>query len=278
RFRTMLVLMAVLLAALAVVPAALGQAGQNRTVLSVVTIRNQAKEAIAYQVQWSGGSWQGHTVAPGEFKHHWHGGEAIKAQIRFSAGQKEEVRSLTGRDFAAAGKGTPTKLMDGHLFSFRGKGNATDVSLIEEFRLDKTRMPEERKVLESAKERRSFPRLLTNYEVLGPANRQKKFNCISWSIGITERWVWPGGKVADFDRLYASHGYQRATNLDFSLQPGVHKLALYGHPRGGTIACTHAARQEADGTWTSKLGPLALIRHLTLEDLNGPSYGEPVAV
>src|SRR5262245_54106559 len=58
RFRTMLVLMAVLLAALAVVPAALGQAGQSRTVLSVVTIRNQAKEAIAYHVQWPGGSWQ----------------------------------------------------------------------------------------------------------------------------------------------------------------------------------------------------------------------------
>jgi len=49
--------------------------------------------------------------------------------------------------------------------------------------------------------------------------------------------------------------------------------------RDGSIKeVTHAALQLRDGTWTSKLGKLALIRHRTPQDLDGPSYGVPIAV
>jgi hypothetical protein len=34
----------------------------------------------------------------------------------------------------------------------------------------------------------------------------------------------------------------------------------------------------ADGTWTSKLGKMAVIRHATPDSLDGPDYGQPVAV
>ena len=44
------------------------------------------------------------------------------------------------------------------------------------------------------------------------------------------------------------------------------------------VEVTHGALQDRDGTWTSKLGQLALIRHRTPAALNGPTYGQPVAV
>ena len=40
---------------------------------------------------------------------------------------------------------------------------------------------------------------------------------------------------------------------------------------------THAARQLADGWWTSKLGPAEDIRHRTPQALAGDQYGQVVA-
>ncbi len=128
-----------------------------------------------------------------------------------------------------------------------------------------------------------FPRLGNNYEVLRPADR--RYNCIAWSLGITDRWVWPGATVADFDRLYGSHGYRRINTLDYRLQPGTHKIVLYAKIKyvdgRRVIECTHGARQLADGTWTSKLGQLPAIRHWSPNSVNGAGangYGQPVAV
>jgi hypothetical protein len=128
-----------------------------------------------------------------------------------------------------------------------------------------------------------FPHLGNDYEVLRPADLH--YNCIAWSLGITDRWVWPGKTVADFDRLYGSHGYRRIGTLDYRAQPGAQKIVLYGkisYVNGRqVIECTHGARQLADGTWTSKLGRLPAIRHRTPNALNGygpNGYGQPVAV
>ena len=29
--------------------------------------------------------------------------------------------------------------------------------------------------------------------------RSPVYNCISWTVGITDRWLWPGSSIADFD-------------------------------------------------------------------------------
>jgi hypothetical protein len=143
--------------------------------------------------------------------------------------------------------------------------------------LNKKRFAHERRALLSKTERRSFPRLGTNFEVLAP--RTKVYNCIAWSIGVTNRWVWPGPTISAFDQLYGMHGYKRLSTNDYSVQPGVQKIVLYAHVyKNGRIKCTHGARQLPDGTWTSKLGKLPLIRHKNPQALNGPSYGRPIAV
>jgi hypothetical protein len=147
--------------------------------------------------------------------------------------------------------------------------------------LNRTRFPAERaKVLASAR----YPSLRGNFEVMRPAS--PRYNCIAWSAGITNRWIWPGYTLADFDRFYARHGYRRLDELDFRKQRGLHKVVLYGHVRmrqGGrkSIRCTHAARQLADGSWSSKLGKLPVIRHRTPGAIAGTGYrqyGQPVAV
>jgi hypothetical protein len=64
-----------------------------------------------------------------------------------------------------------------------------------------------------------------------------------------------------------SLGYEPCVSPD--LEMGVEKVALYvtnGQP-------SHAARQLADGGWTSKCGGLEDIRH-TLEGLVGDRYGQ----
>jgi type VI secretion system secreted protein VgrG len=135
----------------------------------------------------------------------------------------------------------------------------------------------ERAGLETAQMARDFPRLGRSYALLAPSTRT--YNCIAWSLGITDRWVWPGANVSDFDGLYGRQGYRRLGNLNYRTQPGVDKLVLYAKRKAdGSWECTHAARQMANGTWTSKLGALPLIGHRTPGDVSGPSYGVPIAV
>jgi type VI secretion system secreted protein VgrG len=130
---------------------------------------------------------------------------------------------------------------------------------------------------------KSFPRLGTNFEVLRA--RTKSYNCIAWSLGVTDHWVNPETGPEDaplrfMDRLYAEEGYRRAVQLNWRLERGLQKVVVYAtlNPDATINEVTHAARQEPDGTFTSKLGQLPLIRHATPEDLRGPLYGLPIAV
>src|SRR5262249_39655961 len=103
------------------------------------------------------------------------------------------------------------------------------------------------------------------------------YNCIAHSMRIYDKWVWPGPKVADFDREYAKVGLKRVKGLDYRFDPKVEKVVLYAHVRAnGVVECTHGSRQLADGTWTSKLGQGPLIGHMTPESVAGPSYGKPI--
>jgi hypothetical protein len=122
----------------------------------------------------------------------------------------------------------------------------------------------------------AFPHLGSDYQVLGPATG--RYNCIAWSFGITDKCVWPGKSLELFDGLNARFGYKPADGLDYQCQRGVQKIVLYGKRVNGKFEVTHQARQMPDGTWTSKIGKMALIRHRTPDALDGPGYGHPVAV
>lgn len=143
--------------------------------------------------------------------------------------------------------------------------------------LNRRRLPAGRKIMDSPAQQAAFPRLGSNYEVL--ALGTPKYNCISWSLGVTNKWIWPGKTVADFDRLYTSYGYKRAPRRSYSRQTGLDKVVLYGKvQKDGKVEVTHAARQFPDGSWSSKLGKNPLIRHMQPVDVAGPSYGVPIAV
>jgi hypothetical protein len=144
--------------------------------------------------------------------------------------------------------------------------------------LDLTRNSSDRHHLKSADQRKSFPRLGDNFEVMAPAT--VTYNCICWSLGLNSSWVWPRGPgqpvtLADFDGLYSIYGYKRVAGLDFTRQEGVEKVVVFAVSREGRVEVTHACRQLPDGTWSSKLGSLPLIRHLRPDDVAGPTYGSP---
>ncbi|MBK7860992.1 MAG: hypothetical protein IPJ65_20780 [Archangiaceae bacterium] len=125
---------------------------------------------------------------------------------------------------------------------------------------------------------KSFPNLQAE-DFVGIAPSSQRYNCIAWTLGLRDQWVWPGTRVEDFDALYAKAGYSPAPDLDASLDPELEKVALYALTlSSGATEVTHGARQQPDGQWTSKIGTQPLIRHHALDDLAGPSYGAPVRI
>ena len=127
----------------------------------------------------------------------------------------------------------------------------------------------------------SFPRLpVDGYAITSPPDR--RYNCIAWAAGDQTRWWWPDASecgywpesvsrewtTSAFIAAFATLGYAVCETSE--LADGVEKVALYvanGRP-------THAARQLADGQWTSKCGRAEDIRH-ALQSLAGEFYGEP---
>jgi len=122
------------------------------------------------------------------------------------------------------------------------------------------------------------------YSVTSPCSA--KYNCIAWAAHDQERWwqpvggmdedyYWPEGvradlSVAAFVEAFESLGFEPCN--DTALESGMEKVAIIagsdGRPR-------HVARQLADGTWTSKLGPYEDVVHAL--DACG-DYGSVAAV
>lgn len=130
---------------------------------------------------------------------------------------------------------------------------------------------------------RDFPNLGRRFEVIAPFS--DRYNCIAWTVGDKTRWIAPTNgsarvALAWADRLYGRAGFTRSSSLDTTLEPGVTKVVVYGFTnRQGTIrAIKHAAIQQPDGTWTSKMGHGGLIRHATPQAVSGPLYGRPILV
>jgi hypothetical protein len=129
-----------------------------------------------------------------------------------------------------------------------------------------------------------FPLLEADGGAIRPNSATPIYNCIAWAAGVTDAWwwpdangdaFWPGGAprevtLAAFEAAFATLGYEPCANGD--LEPNFEKVAVYalaGVP-------THAARQETDGKWTSKLGRGPLVAHNTPAGVEGPRYGQVI--
>lgn len=122
-----------------------------------------------------------------------------------------------------------------------------------------------------------FPNLeRTAYEVT--SEETVDYNCFAFAAGEEDcRWdpidpdgYWPDGVPREltleaFIQAYQTIGYECCDNRD--LEPGFEKIAIYTYKREPQ----HAARQEEDGMWKSKLGDWEDIKH-ELEGLENPNY------
>ena len=110
-----------------------------------------------------------------------------------------------------------------------------------------------------------FPRLNVNRAtVTGPTTHL--YNCISWTLGITSRWIWPGTNISDFDKLYHRHGFVRSSNGP---------IAAWGHNQSKmTHGCISGPNHGS--RWESKCGSDLRIQH-GLSELVGASYGNVLA-
>ena len=46
------------------------------------------------------------------------------------------------------------------------------------------------------------------------------YNCIAWTVGVTNRWLWPGSSLANFDAFYKRFGFIRS---------GDGPISVWGH-------------------------------------------------
>jgi len=128
----------------------------------------------------------------------------------------------------------------------------------------------------------AFP-ALANSGYTVTSSKSKAYNCIAWALNDPNKWWWPVPEAIDvywppgaprlvtlsaFQAAFASLGYRPCGEEDF--EPGFEKVALFAGIGGNPL---HAARQLANGRWTSKLGELEDIEH-ALHQLEGALYGK----
>jgi hypothetical protein len=110
-----------------------------------------------------------------------------------------------------------------------------------------------------------FPNLNVNQAVVTD-NAMPAYNCIAWTVGVTNRWLWPGGSLAHFDTFYRGYGYVRS---------GHGAIAAWGHSTSGM---THGSVSGPGHgpRWESKCGGDLRIQH-GLNELTGGLYGRVLA-
>lgn len=128
-----------------------------------------------------------------------------------------------------------------------------------------------------------FPSLTpNNHRTTSPPS--DVYNCVAWAAAKDDDWWEPGSfwpypinpreyEIRVLRDLFKFLGYQDCA-MDSNRETGFEKVAVYGDG----IEYTHAARQLANGKWTSKLGHGEDIEHDTPDDVAGGIYGEVVQV
>lgn len=104
------------------------------------------------------------------------------------------------------------------------------------------------------------------------------YNCVAWAAGHNDDWWshsegyrWIGERGASVQSLILLFNTLGYAECDSDAQEaGYEKVALYAKDGDWT----HAARQLANGRWTSKLGMYEDIEHVSPEDMSGDLYGD----
>lgn len=109
-----------------------------------------------------------------------------------------------------------------------------------------------------------FPALDVDAAVV-TAESTTAYNCISWTVGVTNVWHWPGSSIQDFDAFYSGFGFQRRPSGP---------VAVWGHDlqdmlHGSVSGPTHGPR------WESKCGSSLRIQH-GKDELVSDGYGHIV--
>ncbi len=118
---------------------------------------------------------------------------------------------------------------------------------------------------EQSRFRRYFPGLNVNAAVVTD-NTTRVYNCIAWTVGVTNQWLWPGNTLAQFDAFYRGFGLARCSNGPIAVWGLSPSRMTHGSIRGSG----HGPR------WESKCGGDLRIQH-GLGELAGSSYGHVVA-
>jgi len=103
----------------------------------------------------------------------------------------------------------------------------------------------------------------------GPAS--SIYNCISWTVGVTNDWIWPGDySISNFDALYNSYGYTRTgANADNAAIAIWVKDGIFKH---GSVRKNSTIPKPHGFDWESKCGPQERVMH-TRNALAGNIYG-----
>jgi hypothetical protein len=128
-----------------------------------------------------------------------------------------------------------------------------------------TAMARQMTAAEKQQFRSAFPNLDVN-RVVVTGEMSGVYNCISWTVGVTNRWLWPGSSLANFDTFYRGFGFVRT---------GDGTIAAWGQStsnmtHGSVTGPGHGPR------WESKCGADLRIQH-GLDELVGSTYGRVLA-
>ncbi|MHB1423753.1 MAG: DUF7689 domain-containing protein [Gemmataceae bacterium] len=114
--------------------------------------------------------------------------------------------------------------------------------------------------------RQIWPRMNVDAVVVAD-EATNRYNCLSWTLGITTHWVWPWGSrnptKAEFDALYHSYGFSpcgAGTIASFGLD-------LHSMTHGSISGPEHGPQ------WESKCGAWLRIQHGLGEMEGGSLYG-----
>jgi hypothetical protein len=133
---------------------------------------------------------------------------------------------------------------------------------------------------------RLFPNIdINGFKETSPIN--PFYNCFAWAgedskynwepspsdeyVWLTDTYTWT---IENFIANYAVIGYSETTD-SAEYESGFQKIAIYADSNREP---SHAARQNQDGTWTSKLGVLEDIEHRTLECVENDVYGKVAVI
>lgn len=116
----------------------------------------------------------------------------------------------------------------------------------------------------------TFPNMSTN-ESFYSAPATSNYNCISWTVGVTNDWIWPGDySISNFDALYNSYGYTRTgANADNAAIAIWVKDGILKH---GSVRKNSMIPKPHGFDWESKCGHWERVMH-TRDALTNSSYG-----